>query len=341
MRLRAVVLAAGLGTRLRPLTGTTPKPALPVAGVPVAGRTLALLARAGCETAAVNLHYLGDRLRAALGDSVAGMPLVYSEELEVQGTLGALWPLRDFCAAADVLLVINGDSLCRWPLARLLRAHRKARRAAGAAATLLLSRRADPAEFGGGVGVGDDGGIVTFDAEPHPAAPRRRVFAGAHAIEPRFLEGLRQGPAGFVEDLYRPLLERGGHIAGVETGRPWHDLGTPGRYRRAVLELLFRHRPWLRRWTGGGARVAPGARLRRTAVEAGAVVESGARLSRTLVLPGARIGRGARLEDCLVGFDAKVPAGAEIAGQLITPALAGDPAGGSRVGDLAFTPLSG
>ena len=128
MRLRAVVLAAGLGTRLRPLTGTQPKPALPVAGVPVAGRTLALLAQAGCESAAVNLHHLGDRMRAALGDSVAGMPLVYSEEEEVQGTLGALWPLRDFCATADTLVVVNGDSLCRWPLARLLRAHRSAHR---------------------------------------------------------------------------------------------------------------------------------------------------------------------------------------------------------------------
>jgi NDP-sugar pyrophosphorylase family protein len=340
LRLRAVVLAAGLGTRLRPLTGTEPKPALPVAGVPVAGRTLALLARAGCERAAVNLHHLGDRLRAALGDRVAGMPLVYSEESEVQGTLGALWPLRDFCAAADVLLVINGDSLCRWPLARLLRAHRRARRAADVAATLLLSRRADPAEFGGGVGVGD-GRIVTFDAAPHPAAAHRRVFAGAHVIEPGRLEALERGPAGFVDGLYRPLLERGEHVAGVETGRPWHDLGTPERYRRAVLEFLFRHRPWLRRWTGRGARVAPSARLRRSAVEARGVVEPGARLSRTVVLPGARVGREARLEDCLVGFDARVPAGAEIAGQLITPAIAADPAGGSRVGNLVFTPLSG
>ena len=103
MRLRAVVLAAGLGTRLRPLTGTQPKPALPVGGIPVAGRTLALLARAGCEAAAVNLHHLGDRLRAALGDvggrHAAGL---LRRRTEVQGTLGALWPLRDFCAAADL-----------------------------------------------------------------------------------------------------------------------------------------------------------------------------------------------------------------------------------------------
>ena len=335
------MLAAGLGTRLRPLTGTEPKPALPVAGMPVAGRTLALLAKAGCETAAVNLHHLGGRLRAVLGDSVAGMPLVYSEELEVQGTLGALWPLRDFCAAADLLLVINGDSLCRWPLGRLLRAHR----GGGAAATLLLSRRADPAQFGGGVGVTPDGDIVTFDAAV-PAAgatvARRRVFAGAHVFAPSLLAGLTAGPADFVAGLYKPLLARGERIAGLETGRRWQDLGTPERYRRAVLDHLFRGRPWRRRWLAPDAQVAPSARLSRVAIERGARVEAGARLRRTLVLPGARVGRAAVLARCLVGFGVQVPAGAEVSGQLITPA-AEDllPGRGSRMGDLVFTPLDG
>jgi NDP-sugar pyrophosphorylase family protein len=307
-----------------------------VAGVPVAKRTLALLARAGCETAAVNLHHLGDQVRAALGESVGGMPLVYSREDEIQGTLGALWPLRDFYAAADTLLVINGDSLCRWPLARLLRAHR----GGASAATLLLSVRAHPAAFGGGVGVGADGGIVTFDRPSEDGIAHRRVFAGAHVLDPQRLEGLGEGPADFISGLYRPLLERGERITGVETRRPWHDLGTPRRYLGAVFEFLFRHRPWRRRWVGGGARVGRGARLRRAAVEAGAVVEPGARLRRSLVLPGARIGRGAVLDRCLVGFEARVPAGAEVAGQLITPAGEGQDSG-SRVGDLVFTPLGG
>jgi NDP-sugar pyrophosphorylase family protein len=335
LRLRAVVLAAGLGTRLRPLTETEPKPALPVAGVPVAARTLTLLARAGCEAAAVNLHHLGDRLRAGLGEAVAGMPLVYSEEEEIQGTLGALWPLREFCAEADMLLVVNGDSLCRWPFDRLLRTHRRS----GAAATLLLSVGADPAEFGGGVGVGRDGDIVTFRAKPASAIVDRRVFAGAHVIEPRWLRELGAGRAEFVDDLYEPLLESGARITGVGTRRPWHDLGTPERYRQAVLEYLFRRRAWRRRWIGSGARVENGARLKRSVVETGAVVERGARLRATLVLPGARVGRDADLSECVVGFDARVPAGADIVGQLITPAADGEN-GGSRVGNLLTTPLT-
>ena len=339
MSLRAVVLAAGLGTRLRPLTGTRPKPVLPVAGEPVAKRTLALLAEAGCETAAVNLHHLGEQVRAALGGSVDGMPLIYSEEEEIQGTLGALWPLRDFCAAADRLLVINGDSLCRWPLKQLLRAHERG----GADATLLLSSRADPEEFGGGVGIGEDGDVLTFGTSAERPVARRRVFAGAHVLGPRLLEGLAEGPAGFIEELYQPLLDGGGRIAALETSRPWHDLGTPERYRRAVLEHLFERHPLRRQWVGPGARVEEGAGLSRSAVESGGIVESGAQLRRTLVLPGARVGRDATLVGCLVGFDARVPDGAHLSGQLITPAAAspdgGPPPAGSRVGDLLFTPL--
>ena len=334
MRLRAVVLAAGFGTRLRPLTETQPKGALPVAGRPVAGRTLELLARAGCEAAAVNLHHLGGPLRAALGEEVEGMPLTYSEEEEIRGTLGALWPLRDFFSAADLVLVINGDSLCRWPLRRLLSAHRKG----GAAATLLLAARADPARFGGGVAVAGDGAIVTFRSTP-AAGTRRRVFAGAHVLAPARLAELADRPADFVSDLYQPLLERGGRLVGVETRRPWHDLGTPERYRRAVLGWLFGGRPWRRRWLGGGARVAEGARLSRVAVEAGAVIEGGARLRGSVVLPGARVGREAVVRRSLLGRDVVLPAGAEVEGQLVTPAGTGR-GGGSRIGDLVFTPLA-
>src|ERR1700741_1297620 len=95
-RIRAVVLAAGLGTRLRPLTDLTPKPLLPVRGVPILGHTLAPLAAFGCEAAAVNLHYLGDQIRQRFGDAHAGMPLAWSEEPEILGTLGALYLLKDF-----------------------------------------------------------------------------------------------------------------------------------------------------------------------------------------------------------------------------------------------------
>ena len=205
---------------------------------------------------------------------------------------------------------------------------------------LEASGRADPEQFGGGVGVDDAGQVVSFDLANDEGVARRRVFAGAHVIEPRWLEGLSEGPAGFIEGLYLPMLERGGRIAGVETRRPWHDLGTPERYRRAVLDFVFRRRPWSRRWAARAARVDLGAQLSRSAVENGAEVEAGARLRQTVVLPGAKVGRDAFLKACVVGFGAQVPAGSEIAGQLITPPT-DEVDGGSRLGDIQFTPLAG
>ncbi len=337
IRLRAVVLAAGFGTRLRPLTERCPKPALPVAGRPLAALTLERLAAAGCEAAAVNLHYLGDRVRRALGEAVGGMPLTYSVERPIQGTLGALTALRSFLEPADLVLVVNGDSLCRWPLARLLRRHRTS----GAAATLLLAARARPAEFGGGVAVDRHGWIVALRGGA-PRAAGRAVFAGAQLLEPRLLAGLEVGPAGLVEGLYEPLLAAGERLAAVTTRRRWFDLGTPERYRRAVLAWVRGARPWGRSWLAPGAEVDPSARLRRVVVEAGAAIAGRAEVSGSVLLPGARVGRGARLERCVVGFDAEVPAGAELAGRLVTPAAPAGaaPAAGSRVGNAVFTPLA-
>ncbi|NJL29677.1 MAG: nucleotidyltransferase family protein, partial [Thermoanaerobaculia bacterium] len=131
------MLAAGYGSRLRPLTSFVPKPLLPIGGQPVVGHTLRRLARAGCEAAALNLHHLAETIPRALGESYWGLPLVYSHELEILGTLGALWPLRDFLRRADVILLANGDSLCRWPLRRLVRHHLES----AADATLLLHAR--------------------------------------------------------------------------------------------------------------------------------------------------------------------------------------------------------
>src|SRR5947199_9443389 len=198
-RIRALVLAAGVGTRLRPLTEQLPKPLLPVRGVPVLGYTLTQLAALGCEAAAVNLHHLGEQVRRRFGAAHAGMPLTWSEEPELLGTLGALHPLKDFFAPADLVLLVNGDSLYRWPLRKLVRRHL----AAGAPATLLLSSRADLGAFGGGVGVDRSWNILSF----RPGDPergevlRRYVFAGAHVFSPDLLARVGPGKADVVRDL--------------------------------------------------------------------------------------------------------------------------------------------
>jgi mannose-1-phosphate guanylyltransferase len=351
-RLRALVLAAGLGTRLRPLTESHPKPLLPVVGVPILGHTLAQLAAVGCEAVAVNLHYQGEQIRQRFGDSFGGIPLTWSEEPELLGTGGALHPLRDFLAPADLILLINGDSLCRWPLKRLIRAHQ----AGGATATLLLTRRADPEVFGGGVGIGREGEILSFrrgdppasKTPPPPDAPspivKRWVFAGAHVFAPALLERVGPAPSDIVRDLYMPLLAQGGRLGSVITARPWHDLGTPRRFLDATLEWAragWPERLWRRSWVSQEAGIAAGAKLHAAAVEAGARVGEGARVERSVLLPGARVGEGSTLYEVILGYGAAVPPGSRVERRIVTRRRDGTPPSldDSVVGGVVYTPL--
>jgi NDP-sugar pyrophosphorylase family protein len=345
-----LVLAAGRGERLRPLTTFVPKVLLPVAGRPVIDWSLGRLAALGCEAAAVNLHHLADEVERRLGKSHRGMPLHYSRELQLLGTLGALRPLRDFLAQADLVLLLNGDSLCRWPLARLIRRHQ----ATGAEVTLLLSSEADRAAFGGGVEVDEAGRVVElrpkspFRAAGAGASKRRRyVFAGAHVLSPALLSrvGEGEGPSDIVDGLYHPLLRSGGRIETLLTAADWHDVGTPRRYLEAAYEWgargRFPRRLWRRRYVARGASVGPRARIRRSVVERGSRIERAATVERSLVLDDAVIGHESRLVECIVAPGVRLPPRTWIERRLITPLKAGrDPgANDSVVGHLVYTPM--
>jgi mannose-1-phosphate guanylyltransferase len=336
---RALVLAAGRGSRLRPLTEAFPKPLLPVLGRPLVAWTLERLEAAGCQVAALNLHHRDGDIPRALGDRWGSMPLVYSREEELLGTLGALGPLRELFAGQEEVVVVNGDSLCRWPLRRLLARHRRHR----PAATLLLTSRGDLRSFGGGVTVDGKGLLRSLRGAGPPAdGVRRRVFAGAHVLARELLERIPEGSSDFVSDLYQPLLDEGSPIRTVLTRRGWHDLGTPGRYLTAALARSRRWGIGPLGWRSPGARIHPRARVRRSVLERGAVVGTGARLDRCLLLPGAQIGEGCRLCDVVVGLDTEVPRGSHIEGRLLT-AYAPDqtlPPASSRLGDLVLTPLA-
>jgi NDP-sugar pyrophosphorylase family protein len=350
-----LVLAAGRGQRLRPLTGFVPKPLLPVLGRPVLEHTLARLAGLGCKAVAINLHHLGDLVSATIGPSFQGMAITYSREKELLGTLGAFSPLREFFAPADLVILINGDSLCRWPLGPLVRHHR----GSGAEATLLVSERADPGRYGGGIGLDGEGQIVDFappislgGESPVSAAQRveRRVFAGAHVLAPELLDRVATAPLGAVErkeivpDLYQPLLAEGARLVAFSTKARWHDLGTPRRYLDGVLDWARGRGPMRMvktRHTEQGAKVAGGARVRRSVLETEVEVEKGAVVEDSVVLAGARIGARSRLRHSLVAPGVELPAESKIEGRLVTPLRAGrDPgARDSVVGRLVFTPI--
>ncbi len=331
-RLRALVLAAGQGRRLRPLTSFLPKPLLPVCGRSILERTLGQLAEVGCERVAVNLHHQGEVIRSALGDSAAGLPLTYSVEEQLLGTLGALRPLRQFLDQAEAILVVNGDSLCRWPLKRLVRRHVKG----GAAATLLVSRRADPRAFGGGVGVDRHRTLTSLRPGAADEASERRVFMGAHVLSPSLLDRLPEGPSDFIADLYEPLLQEGASIAAVESRRRWHDLGTPERYRRGVLE-------WAPRggWRAADIAVGETARVKGSVIEEGVRIAGESVVAESVVLPRARIGAQCRVMASIIGPGVDLPPHTTVERRMVTPVRSDAtlPAEASVVGGLVYAPI--
>jgi len=352
-RFRAVVLAAGFGTRLRPLTLSLPKPLLPVAGTPVLGHTLHALKKSGCEEVAINLHYQGETIASRLGPDFEGMPIRYSPEVDIRGTLGALEPLRSFLNEADLVVVINGDSLSRWPLTKLLRHHQQH----DPEATLMVSSRARAKDYGGGIGISREGRVTSF-AKPEaveskvsgttaseentdPVETKRSVFAGAHVFRPQLLSNLPESPSDFVRDLYQPLVASGERIDAVESNEPWFDIGTPRRYLDGVIGWTGRS-GWSRRgWRSTETEVDADASVKRAVLEAGVTVGRGARIRRSLVLSGASIGTDCRLTDSIIGFGVDLPPGTVVENRMVTEARADTPPqdGASIVGGLVYERL--
>lgn len=309
---RALVLSAGRGERLRPLTEFLPKPLLPVLGRAIVERTLERLAASGVEAAAVNLHHLGEAIREHLGSEVGGMPLTFSVERRLLGTLGPFGRLQEFFAGVDPVLLVNGDSLCEWPIEEVAAAHRRS----GADATLLLTSTADPDAFGGGVVTDLDGTVLSFRGDTGAAG--RGVFAGLHIISGRLLEGVEAHPSDIVRQLYEPLLERGA-IHAVFTDRRWHDMGTPERYLVGVLEEAHASAQGAEgSWVSPAAQVDPSANVVRSVIEDSARVGADATVERSLLLRGARVAAGTMVVDSIVGPGVEVEAGARVVGELVT-----------------------
>lgn len=356
-RLRALILSAGFGTRLRPLTFDLPKPLLPIGGEPAAGWTLRRLQAAGCEAAALNLHSLPDSIRSFFGSSYFGLPLTYSHEPEIQGTYGALYPLRDFLRDADAVVMVNGDSLCDWPVRQVVEHHLKE----AAEATLLLLERPPDSALGGGIAIDAEGRVVQMRGyEPAPGGRRvasRHVFSGLHVLSPSVFDVIDERAGDILELLYQPLLSEGGRLASLVTGRRWHDLGTPGRYYAAALEEAALHGSLGRRlWRriarprrlapplppiSALAAIDPTARVHRSQVARGSVIGGSAEISASLILWEARLGEGCRVRGSIVGPGVVLPPGSEVIQRMI---CRHDPRhvlndSESLIADLVYTPL--
>lgn len=312
----AYVLAAGLGTRLRPLTLERPKPLVEVCGTPLLVHTLRLLSRAGIRAVGINSHWLHPQIPTALGASFQGLRLVYTEEPEVLGTGGGLCGLAAALPApqGERVLVMNADALIDLDVAAALHTPDDA------LATLLLKDDVDTHKYGA-IGTDEADRITTFAGRIAPRGPvlRERMFCGVHVVHPRAFEvlppvslvgGVVRGPLSGINDQgYPHWLEQGALLRGLHYQGTFCDVGTPERLLEANLAVLagawqsqhlrpfegFEERPG-RVFVSPAARLAAGVRFTGPAlVDAGAEVGEGAELSLAVVGKGCRVAAGARV----------------------------------------------
>lgn len=228
--MKALILAAGAGTRLRPLTDTCPKPMLPIAGRPLLEWTLRWLRRYGVEEGALNLHHLPDVVRAGIGDGDRfGMRLRYVYEPELRGTAGAL---HDFPGFFDEpFYVIYGDLLLDLDLDDLLAFHRERR----ALMTLALKRTATP-HSQGMIDLDKQGRVVRFVEKPAVWDAGDTANAGVYVCEPEVAARVPSGFSDFGHDIIPALLREGAPVYGRPLGGYLLDIGTPEAYARAQVE---------------------------------------------------------------------------------------------------------
>ncbi len=223
MKTRAMILAAGFGTRLRPLTLETPKPLVEVGGEPLIARTIRNLQAAGITEIVINLHHLGHRIREALGTGAQyGVELVYSEEAEILGSGGGI-KLAEPHLRGGTFLVVNGDALMQPDYAELLAFHR----ARNALATMVLRPDEDPDKWGA-IEIDADQRIRQFVKKlpPVDVPLRRLMFTGVHVLEPAVFDYLPTTFSSINEVFYPRAITEGKPIFGYVYDGYWSDVGT-------------------------------------------------------------------------------------------------------------------
>jgi mannose-1-phosphate guanylyltransferase len=318
--MKAMLLGAGLGTRLRPLTYELPKPMVPVLGRPVMSHILRLLARHGFEDVIANIHYFPDLIRDYFGDGSAdGVRLSYSHEEELLGTAGGVRNVRDFLGD-EAFLVISGDALTDVDLSSL----RKQHEAAGGIGTLSLTRVDDPSQLGVVI-LAEDGRIQGFQEKPAPGEELSDLAnCGIYVFEPEIFDHFPDRDfVDWAQDVFPAVLERDVPIYGHEISDYWNDVGSIGELRQGNFDALIGDvKVELDGSVEGGIWAADSSNLDgRVTIEppvylgAGSTIAAGARLTGPVVIgDGCHVGEGATLRDVLVWPGTDVPADSVLVG---------------------------
>ena len=321
---QAVILAGGLGTRLRPLTLGRPKPVVPLLNVPFLSYQLGLLGAHGVRDAILSVSHRPEVIRATMAaEHAGGVRLRDVVEPDPLGTAGGIRNVADLLGGRVV--VLNGDVLTDLDLTAMIRAHE----ACGAVATIYLTPVENPTAYGL-VELEPDGRVRRFLEKPGwEEVTTNTINAGVYVLERELLDLIPKGQPHSIEREFFPhLLERGLPFYGFVSSGYWLDIGTPAKYLQAQQDLLARRlrvhvepagEEGAHGWIAPSATLAPAARIHGPVViGAGCHVEAGATVGPGAVLgAGCRIGAGAEVEGAVLWEEVEVGAGARLTGCLV------------------------
>ncbi len=319
--MKAMILAAGEGMRLRPLTISRPKPMVPVANKPNISHVLDKLAHAGIKEAAINLYSYPRQIKSYVGRGKPwGLNIFYSQEKDLSGTAGSLAPLRNFFKD-ETFAVLSGDGVSDINLIELEAFHKRHR----ALATLVLVRNDARFDYGL-VRLNGDHQVAGFIEKPSwSEAFAPYINSGIYMMEPEVLKWIPDGePFDFARDLWPRLMAEGKKLCGYVFGGYWCDIGNLKEYRRCHRDILegranikisgTQIEPNV--WVGEKTRIAKGVILRGPIVIGdGAVIGKNAKIMPySFIGDYCRIGGGAVVEESILWKCVTIAKGVRVSG---------------------------
>lgn len=293
--MRAIVLSAGYGTRLWPLTEDRTKPALPILGKPLVGYVAEYLARYGIDEIVVNLHHRPESVRQALGDGGRfGVKLHYVEEPVILGTSGALDNTREFFEH-ETFVVVNGKIITDIDLNAAFKTHREA----NAIATLVLLPNIRRERFS--IVNTEAGRVTSFGGMPVADGSNEAplMFTGIHILEPRIFEYVpRDCFSDSVIDVYPKAIAQGETIAAHVASGKWRELSTLKRYRDISVELLQEEGKNF--FAGVDSAITPSAMVRDSILWENVEIGAGARIHRAVLADHVKINANEVIENAVV-----------------------------------------
>jgi len=330
--MKALILAGGYATRLRPLSCTRPKLLFPIAGRPMLEWTIENLAKEGVDEIILAVNYLADMLRRHFKARFKDVRIRYSIDPTPLGTGGPIKQAQRLLESEEAFLAMNGDILSEPPLRSMLQVHRKT----GAIATIALHKVDDPSRFGV-VKIADQTRIEAFIEKPkRSSAPSSWINAGMYIMEPEVFNYINAGKKVSIEREVFPILAKREKLYGFKYDGPWFDIGKFEDYKRA------NHR-FIAKMSGRAPMVSNGTKVPAstqlipplvinekvqigdhcligpyTAIDDHVKIQQGSRIVESIIFREARIKEGSSIRDSIVGEHAVIGADAKLKGAILS-----------------------